>query len=246
MSTHNDIQDEMRDLNSSLPPSGGTGSYEVPGGYFEGLPDAILNRIRSTRDTSAREETATLSPLLAGISREMPYAVPTGYFETLTTGLQAITAEDPESDILLLAERQMPYEVPDGYFALLPEQILARVRRGSARVVSMGRPRFMRMAAAAMITGIIALSGYFYFNGKRDVPVTSPEWVAKNVKNVSNKAIEDFVKTTDVTVASKETVQKTAGSTDVKKMLQDVSDKELDAFLSQVPSEEEELFAEFN
>ncbi len=58
----------------------------VPEGYFEGLADAILLRIRSANDINAELE--TVAPLLSTISREQVYTVPAGYFNEAKFGVQ--------------------------------------------------------------------------------------------------------------------------------------------------------------
>lgn len=83
----------------------------VPEGYFDTLPDLIMQRLKAEMPASSSVQTGLeglpalktspvqeelppvssvqaeleeLSPLLAGISREMPYTVPAGYFDNLT------------------------------------------------------------------------------------------------------------------------------------------------------------------
>lgn len=55
-----------------------------PQDYFNRLGADIMGRINGEQEDSATE-TARLSPLLAGISRQMPYPLPAGYFDTLTS-----------------------------------------------------------------------------------------------------------------------------------------------------------------
>jgi hypothetical protein len=237
MNNRDNIQDELNGLNSNLPPK--QNPFSVPEGYFEGLAASVMAKIKG-REASARGEIAELSPLLAGISRTMPYAVPDGYFQTTIEELPFLTGEDPQSAILSLVERVTPYEVPTGYFANLPGQILERLSAPRAKVVPMAKKGWMRLAAAAMITGIIGLSGYFYFNQKNNFDADKP--IAQQLKNVSTTELSEFIKTADITAASTEMAQTaTTSQKEVEKMLTDVSDKELDAFLAQVPTDDEDL-----
>jgi hypothetical protein len=238
MSSRNHIQDELNGLQSNLPSDPGGAPYSVPAGYFEGLAASVLAKVRNSE---AAEETAALSPLLAGISRQMPYSVPESFFQANIEHLPALVSGDQESLVLSFVEKEMPYSMPQGYFDALPEQVLEKVADRRAKLVPITRRKWMRLAVAAMIAGIIAVSGFLYFNRSGQMSVDNPQWVAKNLKGISSKGIEEFVKTAPVTSTSTATAQnKPARTADVKEMLQDVSDKELDAFLDQVPTENDE------
>lgn len=75
-----DIQVELESLSKQVSEIPVTQVFTVPEGYFDQLPDQILDRIRAM-DADHAEELASLSPLLAGISRKMPMQVPDGYFD---------------------------------------------------------------------------------------------------------------------------------------------------------------------
>src|SRR5689334_4168705 len=127
MNSQDNIQDELRGLNSDLPASQNSTPFSVPEGYFEGLAGNILAKIKAGGAESATDEIASLSPLLAGISRDMPYAVPYQYFQSNIEDLPYVVGEDASSAILTLVERVTPYQVPTGYFANFPEQVLEKV-----------------------------------------------------------------------------------------------------------------------
>jgi len=240
MNSPDNIQDELNGMNSNLPSRAEQNLFSVPEGYFEGLASSVLAKIKGYQKVTAAEEISELSPLLAGISRTMPYVIPSNYFQATLEELPFLTGEDPKSAILTLVERVTPYQVPSGYFIDLPDGILDKVSVSKAKVIPVVRRRWMRLAAAAVITGIISLSGYFYFSQRNAMDVDRP--IAQQLKNVSTKELDEFIKTADVTTTSTETVQaKVAGKTEVQKMLTDVSDKELDAFLAQVPTDDEDL-----
>lgn len=241
MNRRENILNELKELNSSLPFESGPNPYKVPEGYFEGLADAVLAKIKGENAVSASEEITQLSPLLAGLSRKMPYGVPAGFFET--TDLSSVTQEERLPEILARLNKTMPFEVPAGYFETLPEIMLGRVAKPQAKVVSMSK-RWMRYAAAAVITGIIAVSGFLYFNSKpTTVSVDSPEWVAKQLKDVETKELEQFIEQTDETIAQNKPKQKTNNNNpvDAESLLKDVSNEELRSFLEEVPAEDEEL-----
>src|SRR6185369_3720963 len=57
--------------------------YSVPQGYFETLPDIILKKAKAQHSSSAKEELEVLSPLLSQISKKTPFSTPAGYFDEL-------------------------------------------------------------------------------------------------------------------------------------------------------------------
>lgn len=236
MNNRDNIKDELNGLNSNLPSN--QNPFSVPEGYFNGLAASVMAKIKG-QEVSVSQEIAELSPLLAGISRTMPYAVPVNYFQSTIEDLPFLTGEDPQSAILSLVEGVTPYGVPLGYFANLPEQILEKVSASKAKLVPVVRRRWMRLAAAAMITGIIGLSGYFYFSNKNGFDADKP--IAQQLKSVSTKELSEFIKTADITNTSTETAGVTKASQEVEKMLTDVSDRELEAFLAQIPTDDEDL-----
>src|SRR4029079_11307843 len=137
MSIRDNIQDELKGLDSNLPSAQNSTPYSVPEGYFEGFAASVLSRIKAQEAGSAAEEIASLSPLLASISRTMPYEVPGDYFQINIEVLPAITADTEESLILSFIEKEMPYEVPKGYFANFPEQVVEKIETSRPRVVKM-------------------------------------------------------------------------------------------------------------
>jgi hypothetical protein len=241
MNTENTIKAELEALESGLVNYPQSLPYSVPEGYFNALAGNILGRIKA-RDVQAADELAELSPLLSGLSRNMPFAVPAEYFESNMDDLAGIVKEDESSVILSLIEKEMPNEVPYGYFDGLSESILTRVAPRKAKVVSLSGRNWTRFAVAALMAGIITVSGIFYLNRSKDVPVDNPQWVASKLKTVSDKELEEFVKSTDPHQTAVVTAKKTtAKTTQSKRLLQDISDKDLDAFLDQVPSDDEAL-----
>ena len=237
MNSRKNIEDELKGLDSGLPAGSGQQPFDVPAGYFDGLAASIMAKLKT--ESTAAEEIQTLSPLLAGISRTMPYAVDHDYFVSNLEAISTVTAQDPRSAILDLVDQVTPYHVPTDYFDNVPEQILRKVGK-PAKVVPLRSRRWMQMAAAAMVAGIIAVSGWFYINQKDGTGTEQP--VAQQLKNVSTKELDEFLKTADITPASKSTAQmSTSGEAEIRNMLKDVSTQELDRFLDQIPTDDEDL-----
>ena len=236
MKNWNTIQIELTELNSSLAFSKLPEVYSVPEGYFENFAQSVLQKIEQN-NVSASEELETLSPLLAGLSRQMPYTVPQGYFSEISSQIPGITSEEVLPEILVKVGKSMPYAVPADYFESLPSKILAKITpvKQSAKVISFGTPRWMRYAAAAMMAGVITISSIFFFRSKNTDPsVHSEEWVAKKLKNVSNQELEEFINTADISDAVlAQTPSK--NKTEVRTLLNDVPDSELEKFLNDIP-----------
>ena len=232
MDSNKNINDELNELNSGLPGAPGP-VYSVPEGYFDGLAASVLARIKG--GDSSQNELSQLSPFLAGISRKMPYAVPEGYFESTIENLSALTS-DEDSLVLSFISRENVYEVPLGYFANFPEQIMEKLSRREARVVPIMKRKWVRMAVAAMVTGVLILSGITYFNtGKTD----GNQPVAVEIKKASTEELDAFVQAAGAEVQGEQNTAQNSAA--VKNLLKDVSDEELEAFLDQVPVEEEEF-----
>lgn len=84
MSQKDNILQELKELNASLPHQPGN-IYQVPAGYFDGLADQVIARIKAMEVADSNEELELLSPFLNNISRKMPYQIPQGYFENINT-----------------------------------------------------------------------------------------------------------------------------------------------------------------
>ena len=240
MENKNTIQDELKGLNSALLSNSQQNIYSVPQGYFEELASSLLSKIKNEKPLSALEEIAELSPLLKSISKQNPYSTPDHYFQSNIDRLPAFTSDREESLILSFIEKEMPYKIPAGYFANFSGQVLETINHRSAQIVPMKR-KWMRLAAAAIITGLVAVSGIFYFNkGKSIQPVKDPVAV---VKKASTQELNDFLKSTDVSLTqnSSQLTAKNISKTESKKLFQDISDSELQKFLDQAPAYDESL-----
>ncbi len=239
MNSRLEIQDELKLLQSSLPANEVNMPYAVPDGYFDALPKALLLKVKTETIISAQEEIDLASPLLSGISRKSPYSVPENYFETSISALPAFTTED-QLTVLKNINKGMPYSVPSGYFEHLPAQLLRHLQP-KAKVVSMRVHNWSRLMAVAVVAALISVTGILYFSPRQEMAIDNPQWVAKKLKNISDRELEEFVKTTDVNQQSTATAKTSAKRlSDVKKLLQDVPDTELNAFLEQVPSDDDE------
>ncbi|HEY0679166.1 MAG TPA: hypothetical protein VGD17_12815 [Chitinophagaceae bacterium] len=241
MEAKSTILKELQEISPAVAAIGSHLPYRVPQGYFEGLAGSILDRIRAG-SLNSREELETISPLLSGLSRKTPYEVPSDYFADLTEnvvgGVKAIDFVQDElqtlSPMMEGLKRTNVYNVPSGYFDSLPVKILNKVQeRQPAKVISMNTRRFTRYAAAAILTGALAIGGWFYLNrsANTEQTVAGIEKISDDNK-VSDEEMSSFIENETLPlVVSTSSVNEDIDESDVKEMLAEVSEDELQQFL---------------
>ena len=233
---------ELADLGSGLDHNP-QNIYAVPASYFEGLADQILNRIKALETTDAKEELTYLSPLLSNISKEMPYAVPAGFFQNLSdevlkniSGHEDYQTSKEEigslSPLLSSLKNKNLYSVPAGYF----EALGSKAEKKETKVISITRRRWYRLAVAAVVIGILVISGLLFINRNNKVTIAKNpgKWIEKNVVDKVNKdKIDEFV-----TLANDDNNEKVddqseaAKKAEIKELMKDVPEKEIEAFLN--------------
>ena len=217
-------------------------AYKVPAGYFENLSDAILNKVRALEKGSAKEELEVLSPLLGGLSKKTPFSIPQGYFEELpsniTDGAKAIDLVNEELENLSPLMNSLKgvnvYEVPSGYFEELPDLLLQKAKQQQpAKLVSMKfTRRVMQYAVAAVMTGLIILGGIRVFNGPTVTPGESSIASIPDTEIIQYlESNGDNVEPVLTTTTEEESIDLSAD--DMKEMLADISDEELQQFVEQ-------------
>jgi hypothetical protein len=86
-----DILKELGNISKTLSEIPDKPVFSVPDAYFERFPDLMLLKAKTpeTADVNPAAEIASLSPLLAALSRTMPMNAPEGYFSRpVLIGLQ--------------------------------------------------------------------------------------------------------------------------------------------------------------
>lgn len=218
------ILQELKDCGSSLQPASITGPYLVPEGYFSGLPAVILSRIQTDDISDAAEELAALSPLLGSLPKVSPFKVPDGYFAE---------TQEPDLSFLAGAGKKAPYTIPDNYFAQLPERIQRHTTTG--RVVPLSARKWFRYAAAAVVTGVIVLSGIMIWRQEQPDATSSvlaSKEVQKTLESTSVETLESFVQVTSPGITGKDaSVATMAKNEELNSLFKDIPDSELNAFL---------------
>ena len=241
MTNRNTILNELANLGSVLANHDPQNFYAVPAGYFEGLADQILNRIKALEASNAKDELSYLSPFLSNISKEMPYSVPAGFFQDLSEDVLKKISEHKDhqtskeeietlSPLLSSLKNKNPYSIPAGYF----EKLETGVEKKETKVISITKRRWYRLAVAAVIIGIVAISGLAIFKSKQVDPNKNPQaWIEKNVdKKVSKNKLDEFVKLAEgesISVANEKDDVKLA---EIKELMKDVPEKEIEDFLN--------------
>lgn len=178
MSSVNDILQELRGLESKLADMPRTIPYEVPAGYFDALPAAMLDAVKA-------EQAA--EPVL-NLPKAIPYEVPVGYFEGLAKSVM-MQVQEPS----LPLTKEMSYEVPAGYFENLPAQVIAKAKQKEApqkasKTIAFPVWKTVTRAAAAILVIGIGFGSLRYLNA--DKPMTAEGQLAALPKDSINEYVQ--------------------------------------------------------
>jgi len=218
--------------------------YQAPQGYFDGLAGNILNRIKAGESENPKDELELLSPLLSQIGKKNPFSAPGGYFtdisDNIVAGVKAIDFVNEElenlSPLMLALKSKQVYEVPEDYFENSAAVFLSKAKQQpAAKIISIGFSRkILRYAAAAVVIGFVAVSGYL-FSGKTDKPGDPAGGLdSTTIAKIPDQEIERFLNNNSVSLADVATVDdNTVNSNDIKDLLADISDEELQHYLEQ-------------
>jgi hypothetical protein len=227
--------------------------YQAPENYFDGLAGTIMSRIKAQETGNAREELEWLSPLLGQVEKKNPFSFPDGYFndfsDNIMAGVKAIEFVNEElenlSPLMLDLRNRQVYEVPGGYFDTVAANILHKAKQQPAKIISIGfGKKIMRYAAAAVVAGIVALSGYLYVAKNSSIPGDNRKpFDTASFAKVSDPEIENFLNNNIVALADIGTdtdslntatsVDAGSNADDTKDLLADISDEELQKYVDQ-------------
>ena len=241
MTNRNIILNELADLGSALANHDPQNIYAVPAGYFEELADQILNRIKALEANDAKEELSYLSPFLSNVSlKEVPYSVPAGFFQNLSEDVLKKIREHEDyqtseeeietlSPLLSSLKNKNPYSTPAGYF----EKFETGIEKKETKIISITKRRWYRLAVAAVVIGIVVISGLLVINQRQpDIDKNPQDWVKKSIKKVDEGKLDEFVKLAEdesINVAYEKDDVKLA---EIKELMKDVPEKEIEDFLN--------------
>lgn len=243
MNNRDNILQELQELESMLANSAPQNTYAVPAGYFEGLAEQVLNKIKVLEAGNAADELNIVSPTLANLSKAMPYQVPQGYFEVLPEKMLGIVQknnlqsakEELESISPLLSglKKEMPYSIPQDYF----ENTIQVSAKPHVKVISISSRKWFRYAAAAVVVGVIAMAGFLYLNQSGDITARSlakfEKRLNKEIKKTSDKELDEFIQQFSEAGLTGEEKVSTADDKEVKELLKDIPETELKEFLEE-------------
>ncbi len=232
------ILSELKSLSPLLAELDKLPVFKVPAGYFEQMPDFILDKVLQSD-----------KGILSGIPKQTVNRVPNGYFNNLAdTILNKIKTEQEEnaaqelrilSPMLYSIQGENPYEVPRGYFSGLTDEILVRSRSRieGAEVIHNVRAVFMRYAVAALFTGFMAL-GVFKFTSPNGSSSYGDAW-SMNVDTELDKVSDvDMIKYLEANGENVDAVMVASNTLDANELpSQDEllnDDKALDKYLDNV------------
>jgi hypothetical protein len=231
-----DIIQELNDLGSNLSKIDASNPYSVPEQYFDGFADHVLNLVK------AEESLAWLSTL----PRLNPYRLPDGYFDGLEQIIMNNIRDHPDhqtseeelesiSPLLSSLSKRPVYAVPQGYFENF--KIANERTRTGSKLVSLANRKWFRYAAAAVIIGAVASTGFFvYKNNHKDAASKTLAKFEKEVKKIDDvKKTDSLIDFMDAGLNQKELASNhpAVKTDDVQQLLQDVSTDELNDFNEQ-------------
>jgi hypothetical protein len=224
--------------------------YQAPAGYFDNLAGNILNRVKAEEADAHLEEPDLSSTLWQQLGKKNPFTVPEGYFDdfsdNIVAGAKAIEFVNEElenlSPLMISLKTKQVYEVPAGYFDGNAEAILKKLNEpAAAKVISIGfGKKIMRYAAAAVVAGLVVVSGYFITKTPDQIAATGRKQTALDslggVAKLSDQDLENFLNINTASVADTSTIITTdeeITEKDSKDLLANITDEELQHYAEQ-------------
>lgn len=216
MSSANDILQELRGLESQLADMPRTTPYEVPAGYFDALPAAMLDAVKAEHATE---------PVL-NLPKTMPYEVPAGYFEGLAKNVMMQVLEPS-----LPLTKETAYEVPAGYFENLPAQILAKAKqeetaKKGTKIIAFPIWKTVTRAVAAILVIGIGFGSLRYLNA--DSPLNAEAQLAALPKDSINEYVQLHIDEYEA-----DAIASTLEQADVTTLTNKLSTEEIENYLNE-------------
>jgi hypothetical protein len=179
-----------------------TNPYHVPGNYFDGLAEKLMAGVlQSGYSETPAKELESLSPLLSGLKKQVPYTVPDNYFETLTTDTKQTIA--PAKVISLTNRKWFRYAtaaIVIGFIALSGVVFLGN---NSKQIDIDKNPHGWVEKNVVKDVSTDELNNFINLTDEEAPVIASTSnavQVKELMKNVSDDAIEDFLNDTQAAV----------------------------------------------
>ena len=179
MKRNSDIAQELKEISPAVSAITNDTVFKAPPGYFDALPDRLLTMAKAqTAGTGLLpgEETNALSPLIASLKNKPVFSIPAGYFDTLPRSI---------TEKLAASKKEAPvFQINPGFKSR--------------------KPIWLRYAAAAMVTGVIAVSALLLWNTTADnysnpslsaTENNNPQPVATQLPGVSDIDLAGYLST---------------------------------------------------
>ena len=236
MGNRQNIVQELQEISPLLADLPVKNMYAVPQGYFDGLPDMILDTIR-------------IEALLAEASAKT-LTVPEAYFEGLPDailskikmGENRLTEETAELDqvapFLNMISRQNVYAVPESYFEHANFAEAAQNEKKEAKVVTLRKARrWMQYAAVAAVAGVLITGAFLFTDSNNYLENEKFERldVSSGLNNVSEADLIKYLNNPEHVVPSPATTLLASEEelADVKSNIRQLSDEELNQYLKE-------------
>lgn len=195
MNTSQEILNEIRALAPSVADLDKNNVYEVPAGYFENFSQNVLGIL-------FRSE----SPVAVRAASGQVMKVPDGYFDTLSDNILMKVREESQensrheiqriSPVLASLQNINVFSVPFGYFESLKGSASRDAQPAAAKIITM-KPRktWYQVAAAAIVTGVIAMASLQLFNSEKvNSQIAATVTITPgNIASVTAKQISDGI-----------------------------------------------------
>lgn len=198
-----EILEELKSVSPLLAEIGNENIFSVPEGYFGVLSIETLKKINNSE------------------SQPVKLSVPEGYFENLSSAvlnkIKSLESDDPAQELRTLSpmlysiQNENVFEVPKDYFRNLEDSILEKViTKPQAKVFTMKkRDSIWKYAAAAVVTGIIAVSPFMFFNSGNQPSGTASTGAAviSSIQTAAQFKSEQQVKAAIATLSDEEIIK---------------------------------------
>lgn len=170
----------------------------------------------------------------------MPYTVPAGYFEQLSsTILERIRLESDELPTILNSLKQKnaqqlgwPFQTPAGYFEQTPAAIPTKKTAAltPAPVIALRKRSLFKYAvAAALLVAIFGVGRWYQQRSLPDIETDPANWVRNEIKKESTEKIDSYI---DGSVV--ETIEPSAAhKKEIAQLTKDIDENEILLLLSE-------------
>jgi hypothetical protein len=224
------ILDELREVSPALAEFDSDNVYSVPAGYFENLSQEIFSRINSDEEPQYN------------LPAVLPYKVKEGYFENLSENIlskirasanhqnETIDELNEFAPLLNTLDKAPLYTLPVDYFENL-QPVVGREKPG-AKVITLSK-KVRAYAAAAVITGLMAVGSYFIIDKELTPSKTPADNVNTAIKDLKDEEIINFLKTRTPENVTSTYSEKGMPAREIEQQLKEMTDEELQQYIKE-------------